>query len=135
MHRRTTVVGHFQEFILVQDRSGREQTVKSPTGGQENVGGSAGKVSATGGQKRRSVVGNWRVDRPTGTRRTGGQADEGSITGSQAGGSGGGDRGADRPTGTGRRAGGQTGRVECTKSIGSCRKALNETRDILARTE
>ena len=45
MHRQTTVVGQFQGFILVQDRAGREQKVKSPTGGQGIVGGSAGEES------------------------------------------------------------------------------------------
>ena len=47
MHRQMTVVGQFQGFILVQDRAGREQTVKSPTGGQGIVGGSAGEESGT----------------------------------------------------------------------------------------
>ena len=118
VQRQTTVVGQFQGFILVQDRAGIEQTVKSPTGGQGIVGGSAGEESATGGQKSRSGVGNWRADRPTGTRRReGGQADEGSISGSQAGGSGDGDRGADRSTGTGRQAGGQTGESSLTGRV------------------
>ena len=99
--------------------SGRQGAdCKSPTGVQGIVGGSACEESATGGQKSRSGVGNWRADRPTGTRRrAGGQAGEGSITGSQAGGSGDGDRGADRPTGTGRQAGGQTGEGSLTGRV------------------
>ena len=50
MQRQTTVVGQFQGFILVQDGAGREQTVKTPTGWQGIVGGSAGEESGTGEQ-------------------------------------------------------------------------------------
>ena len=60
VQRQTTVVGQFQGFILVQDRAGREQTVKSPTGGI--VGGSAGEESAAGGQTdRQGLDGRQRV--------------------------------------------------------------------------
>ena len=59
-----------QRFILVKDRAGREQTIKSQTGGQGIIGGSVDEEIATGGQKSKSGVGNWRADRLKGTRQT-----------------------------------------------------------------
>ena len=61
----------------MQDRAGREQTVRTPTGGQGIGGG-----SATGGQTGRRGAGNRGADRPAGTQQQAlGQTGEGSGTG------------------------------------------------------
>ena len=56
MHRQTTVVGQFQGFILVQDRAGREQTVKSPTGGQGIV-----SRRGVGNGRAEEQIGSWEL--------------------------------------------------------------------------